>query len=48
MGGKRLVRIAAAISLLALLAAFADVALDEARERFGIVPKGVPGPGWRG
>lgn len=27
MGGKRLVRIAAAISLLALLAAFADVAL---------------------
>ena len=27
MGGKRLVRIAATISLLALLAAFADVAL---------------------
>lgn len=27
--------------------AHADVTLDEARERFGIVPKGVPGPGWR-
>ena len=27
--------------------ALADVPLDEARERFGIVPKGVEGPGWR-
>ena len=26
---------------------YADVALDEARVRFGIVPKAVPGPGWR-
>ena len=26
---------------------YADVALDKARERFGIVPKAVPGPGWR-
>ena len=26
---------------------YADMGLDEARRRFGIVPKGVPGPGWR-
>ena len=26
---------------------YADVPLDEARRRFGIVPKAVPGPGWR-
>ena len=26
---------------------YADLPLDEARSRFGIAPKAVPGPGWR-
>lgn len=45
MGGKRLVRIAAAISLLALLAAFADVTLIASNvPKVPKVPKEEPLP----